>query len=84
MNDIVHGELEQIAREVFDDNRLVLTDTTTPGDVPSWDSLAHVTFMYSIERQFGVQFSEEEFIGFENISGLKDILSQKLNGNGPA
>jgi acyl carrier protein len=56
----------------------VLTDATVAAEVPGWDSLAHVNFMYSIEDAFDVQFSEAEFVGFENVGALKQILRQKL------
>jgi acyl carrier protein len=80
----LHDRLQQIARDVFDDDRLVLTDATVAGDVAGWDSLAHVNFMFSIEREFGVQFSEEEFVGFRDIGHLKRLLGDKLNGVSPA
>jgi acyl carrier protein len=77
LND-VHQRLEEIARKIFDDDSLLLTDSTTPADVPGWDSLAHVNFMFSVEREFDLQLSEDEFVGFEDIGGLKRILSEKL------
>jgi acyl carrier protein len=77
LND-VHQRLEEIARKIFDDDSLLLTDSTTPADVPGWDSLAHVNFMFSVEREFNLQLSEDEFVGFEDIAGLKRILSEKL------
>jgi acyl carrier protein len=33
--------------------------------------------MYSIEDAFDVQFSESEFVGFENVGALKQMLRQK-------
>jgi acyl carrier protein len=73
----VHQRLEEIAQKIFDDDSLVLTDSTRPADVPGWDSLAHVNFMFSVEREFDLQLSEDEFVGFEDIGGLKRILSEK-------
>ena len=43
-----------------------------------WDSLAHVNFMLSVENEFGVEFSDDEFVRFEDIGGLKRILAGKL------
>jgi acyl carrier protein len=74
----IHERLEEIARKVFDDDSLVLTDSTRAADVPGWDSLAHVNFVYSVEEEFDVQLSDDEFIGFEDIAGLKRILSEKI------
>ena len=74
----IHERLEKIARSVFDDESLVLTDSMTAASVAGWDSLAHVNFMYSVESEFGVQFSEDEFIGFENIGDLKRTIVDKV------
>jgi acyl carrier protein len=73
----IHTRLEQIAREVFDDDELVLTEWTTAGDVPGWDSLGHVNFMYCVEEEFGVRFSATEFAGYRNVGELKRTLEAK-------
>jgi acyl carrier protein len=78
LNDI-HQRLEEIARKIFDDDSLRLTDATKPADVPGWDSLAHVNFMFSVEKEFGLQLSEDEFVGFEDVGDLKRILFAKLH-----
>ena len=36
----IHERLEEIARNVFDDDSLILTDSTNATTVPGWDSLA--------------------------------------------
>ena len=74
---VIHERLEEIARKIFDDDSLVLTDSTRAADVPGWDSLAHVNFVYTVEEAFGVQFSEAEFVGFGDIGALKRILFEK-------
>lgn len=79
----VHDRLQEIARDVFDDDDLTLADDTTAADVPGWDSLAHVNFMYSLEEEFDVRFSEEEFAGFANIGALRRTLEAKLAPNSP-
>src|SRR3954471_5690084 len=73
----VHERLEEIARATFDLDDIALTDSTIAKDVPGWDSLAHVSFMYSVEEQFGVRFSEDEFAGFEDIGALKRMITEK-------
>lgn len=74
----LHDRLQEIARAVFGDDELELTDSTTPQDVPGWDSLGHVNFIYAVEEEFGVQFSEDEFAGFADVGELEAILERKL------
>ena len=72
-----HERVQEIARDVFDDEELVLEDSTTAADVPGWDSLAHVNLMYSIEEEFGIRFSEEEFGGFTDVGALLRTIDAK-------
>ena len=74
----IDGRLQEIAREVFRDDSLVLTDSAKPGEVPGWDSLAHMNFMLGLEEEFGVEFSEDEFVRFVDIGALKRMLAEKV------
>ena len=76
----VHERLQDIARAVFDDDALVLEDWMTARDVAGWDSIAHVNFVYSIEEEFDVRLTDDEFAGFENVGALEKILERKLGG----
>lgn len=74
----IDTRFQEIAREVFCDDSLVLVDSTTAGGVSGWDSLAHANFMVSIENEFGVEFSEDEFVRFADIGALKRTVAAKL------
>jgi acyl carrier protein len=69
--------LEKVFQEVFDDEGLTLTDEMTAGDIPAWDSVAHIGLMFSIEQAFNVQFSGNELAQFKNIGELKVFLMNK-------
>jgi acyl carrier protein len=69
--------LEEVFKEVFDDEHLTLTDETTARDIPAWDSVAHINLMFSIEHAFGVQFSGNELAQLKNIGELKVFLMNR-------
>lgn len=73
----LHEQLQQIFREVFGDETLVLTDETTSRDVPGWDSVAHLNLMFTIEQSFDIQFKGNELANFGNIGELKRFLMDK-------
>jgi acyl carrier protein len=77
MSDETLARLESVAREVFDIDDLELQRTTVAADVPGWDSLGHVTFMYSMEQEFGVTFDDDEFAGFADVGDLERLLDAK-------
>jgi acyl carrier protein len=73
----LHERLEAILRDVFGDDDLRVGDDATAEDFALWDSLTHVTIMYSIEEEFGVRFSEAEYAEFGNIGELKALVAAK-------
>ena len=70
----VNDRLQDIFRTVMEDDALVLTDDLTAGDVPSWDSIAHVSLMFTIESEFGLQFDDDQLTAFRNVGELRRFV----------
>jgi acyl carrier protein len=75
----IDTRLQEVARDAFRDDTLVLTDSMKPFEVPGWDSLGHASFMLGVENEFGLEFSEDEFVRFVDVAELKRMLAEKLN-----
>jgi len=75
------SEVTEIARNVFGDDEIVLTETTTAGDVDGWDSLMHLNLVIGLERQFKVRFSTAEIAQMkeegQNIGTLVQLIASK-------
>jgi len=52
--------LQDMFRQVFDDDGLVVTPETSHRDIADWDSVAHVKLVLSLEEEFGIRFTEDE------------------------
>ena len=70
----VHERLEEVFRMIFGDDDISLRPDTTADDIDGWDSTAHVTLMFAIEDEFGVQFSESQLVDFASIGELEAFL----------
>lgn len=70
----VDHKLEQVFRDVLDDDDLTLSDDMTAADVEAWDSLAHINVMFAVESEFGLQFSDEQFTSFQSVGELRRFL----------
>jgi acyl carrier protein len=66
--------LQETFRTILDDDALVLTDDVTAQAVPSWDSVAHISLMVTIESQFGVRFTDDQLTAFQNVGELREFL----------
>ena len=73
----VHERLEQVFRDVFNDDSLSLRDEMTSRDVRGWDFFAHMNLMFTIESAFGIQFIGNELAEFNDVGELKRYLAAK-------
>jgi acyl carrier protein len=74
---LIDQRLQQVFREVFENNKLTLADSLSPETMPQWDSLAHVKLMVGCEEEFGVKFSIEETVESTSVASLKAVLAAK-------
>jgi acyl carrier protein len=76
-------ELQDVFREVFDDDDIVLSNTTTAADIDGWDSMMHINLIIAIEKRFGVKFAAAEISKTkgddQNIGSLIAMLESKLS-----
>lgn len=70
-------KITELCRDVFDDNELVITDSTSQKDIEDWDSLTNVQLISEVEKEFKVKFTMEEFQKFTNIGELISLLLNK-------
>ena len=72
------NKLSDIFRVLFNRPDLELSDNLTAKDVPGWDSFNHVNLIINIEEEFGVQFTNDEVGGMQNVGNLKTLLASKI------
>jgi acyl carrier protein len=75
----IDDRLNDIFREVFADDSITVNDATTAEDIDAWDSLAHINLMFSLEDEFSVRFSDEEFAGVQNVGEIKRLLEEHVS-----
>jgi acyl carrier protein len=66
--------LQEILRQVFDDDQLLVARDTGRLDVADWDSVAHVKLILSLEEEFGIRFSEDEVSSMQTVGDLLDAI----------
>ena len=73
----VNAKLTEVFRDVFDDEEIVLSDSTTADDIEAWDSLEHISLIAAVEKAFKMRFTMREVSGMKNVGEMIDILMQR-------
>ena len=67
--------LNDVFKDVFDDDMLVLTHDTTSKDIEEWDSLNQIKLIIECERAFDIRLKARDINMLENIGEMVDHLS---------
>lgn len=76
----VYAKLNEVFQEVFDDDSILVTDSTTSADVEDWDSLEHINLVVAVEECFGIKFKMGEVTSMKNVGEMVDIILERVSG----
>ena len=68
--------VQDIFRDNFDDDSLVITRATCADDIEDWDSLEQINLLTSMEKAFGLKFKLEDVRGLKNVGELLDLIAR--------
>lgn len=71
-------KLNEVFRDVFDDDSICVTDTTTSDDIEDWDSLEHINLIAAVEQEFGVKFNMGQVVTMKNVGEMADIIMSQF------
>ncbi|MDP3085509.1 MAG: phosphopantetheine-binding protein [Rubrivivax sp.] len=69
--------MTEIFRDVLDDPAIVLARATTAADIEDWDSLAQISLLVAIEREFKIQITLAESKSLANVGEMIDLVAGK-------
>lgn len=76
----IHENVQEIFRDVFDEEDLVITDETNAEDIEDWDSLAQVRLTVAIGKKFGIKFDFGELAALHNVGEMLELIEKKIVG----
>ena len=74
---MIYAKLNQIFRNLFDDDSIVVTPQTTAKDIEGWDSLEHITLIATVERTFKMKFKMGEISSMKNVGQMAAIIQAR-------
>lgn len=76
-NEEIEPRLTEVFCDIFDRDHIILTRATTSTDIEDWDSLANISLIVAIEKEFNVSFSLKEVKALLNVGGMIDLIKTK-------
>ena len=70
-------KLNEVFRDVFDNEDITVTDSTTADDIEEWDSLEHISLISAVEKTFKMRFTMKEVSGMKNVGEMINILCER-------
>ena len=71
-------QLQNVFRSVFQDDKLIIGETTSAKDILMWDSLMHLELIAAIESEFKIEFTFNEVMLFNNVGDMMQVIVKKL------
>ena len=75
----VYDKLNEVFRDVFEDEDITVNDNTTADDIDDWDSLVHINLINAIEQEFGIKFNMGQIVSMKNVGEMVNIIESKLS-----
>ena len=74
----IFNEVQEIFRDIFDEDDLVIENNTNSEDIEDWDSLNHINLVSAIEKEFKIKFALEELLTLNDVGAMVDLMKQKI------
>lgn len=70
--------VNELFRQVFDDDSIVVDLTSTANDIEEWDSLTHINLVVAVEMRFKIKFALGELQSLKNVGDMVALIDRKV------
>lgn len=75
--EVLHN-VQEVFRDIFDDDKIEISEHTSAKDIDEWDSLNHINLVSAIEQEFQVRFTLRELQSLKDVGGMINLMMEKI------
>ena len=75
----IYSRLNEVFRDVFDDEEITVNEHMTADDIDDWDSLAQISLIAAVESEFGIRFDMKTALSLKNVGDMAHQIAALLN-----
>ena len=77
MEERIYETLNEIFRDVFDDDEITVEAETNSDSIEDWDSLEQINLVVAIQDTFGIKFNIDEVNAMKSVGEMADAILEK-------
>jgi acyl carrier protein len=74
----VFNGVQDIFRDIFDEDDMVIENATSSDEIEEWDSLNHINLVSAIEKEFKIKFALGELMTLKDVGAMVDLMMEKV------
>ena len=67
-------KLNEVFRDVFDDDEITVNDRTTADDIEDWDTFEHINLVVAVEDEFSFKIPIGKTITMKDVGEMVDLI----------
>ena len=72
------NKIQEIFRDIFDDQTLIIQESTNSDDIEDWDSINHINLVVAIESEIKIKFDFNELEALKDVGSMVDLILEKI------
>lgn len=72
-------KMNDILRDIFEDENINIDNSTTTKDIEGWDSICKMMFAGEVQNAFNIKLSAKDLLALNEFGPFADAILEKLN-----
>jgi acyl carrier protein len=78
MKEQLNDRIKNIMSAIFNVDKNVINEDSSPETIETWDSLQHMNMIVALEEEFGITFNDDQVTSMLDFKSVSEAVSGNL------